>query len=170
MRRSRSTSPRLASGNPWGATSVKLSHCGSIAPKKNSRLRMIGPPTVAPASLSDEPVVLTEPLGVFTWVQPLSSEPGRAYPNRLPRRSFEPLLVTTLTTPPVDWPNSASKPPVLTWTSCMKSYGVPFPSDPKMIEYDPSAPYPAFVMFTPSTMYAFSRPEPPDTEGFATPA
>jgi hypothetical protein len=43
-------------------------------------------------------------------------------------------LVTTFTTPPIAWPYSASYPPVFTCTSLMKSYGVPLPSEPKMIE------------------------------------
>ena len=34
---------------------------------------------------------------------------------------FVPLWVTTLTTPPVDWPYSASKPAVLTW-SCATAF------------------------------------------------
>src|SRR6266481_9681430 len=51
----------------------------------------------------------------------------------------------------------------------MKSYGVPLPSDPKTMEYEPSAPYPPLVMLTPSTTYWFSSPLEPDTDGLATP-
>ena len=51
----------------------------------------------------------------------------------------------------------------------MKSYGVPLPSEPNTIEYDPSAPYPPLVMFTPSTTYWFSRPLDPPMDGLATP-
>src|SRR2546423_15357447 len=39
-----------------------------------------------------------------------------------------------------------------------------------MIEYEPSAPYPWFVTFTPSTTYWLSRPLPPEIDGFAEPA
>ena len=52
----------------------------------------------------------------------------------------------------------------------MKSYGVALPSDPKMIEYDPRAPYPVFVTFTPSITYWLSRPLPPAIDGLACPA
>src|SRR5215813_10594153 len=75
----------------------------------------------------------------------------------------------TLTTPPVDCPYSASKPPVLICTSCTKSYGVALPSEPKMIEYEPRPPYPVLVTFVPSTTYWFSRPEPPEIDGFIRP-
>src|SRR5467141_2387961 len=51
----------------------------------------------------------------------------------------------------------------------MKSYGVPLPSDPKTMEYEPSAPYPPLVMLTPSTTYWFSRPLAPETDGLAVP-
>jgi hypothetical protein len=74
------------------------------------------------------------PFGVWTSVNAAWRPPGLVYPNTLPRRAFEPLFVITLTTPPVVCPNSLSKPPVFTSTSLMKSYGVPFPSDPKTIE------------------------------------
>ena len=40
-----------------------------------------------------------------------------------PWKSFEPLLVITLITPPVAPPYSASKPALLTWTSCTNSSG-----------------------------------------------
>ena len=52
----------------------------------------------------------------------------------------------------------------------MKSNGVPVPSDPKTIEYEPSAPKPLFVMFTPSMTYWFSSPLPPAIDGLAWPA
>ena len=66
--RSRSTLPSDWSGNPSGASNVLVSHCGSIAPKKNRRLRRIGPPTVAPASLSCDATVLTVPSMLCTVV------------------------------------------------------------------------------------------------------
>src|SRR6478736_5762833 len=76
----------------------------------------------------------------------------------------------TLTTPPVDCPNSASYPPVFTCTSLMKSNGVALPREPNTIEYEPSAPYPWLVTLTPSITYWFSRPLPPEIDGFAVPA
>src|SRR5512133_2085961 len=51
----------------------------------------------------------------------------------------------------------------------MKSYGVPLPSEPNTIEYEPSAPYPPLLTLTPSMTYWLSRPLAPETEGLALP-
>ena len=59
---------------------------------------------------------------------------GRKKPNTDPWNSLPPPLVTTFTTPPVAWPYSASKPPVLTCVSLMKSVVTPAPSEPNTIE------------------------------------
>src|SRR5262245_1031940 len=101
---------------------------------------MTGPPPSTPASCSCDDKVWTVPFWDWYCFHVPSRPVGRVYPNTDPRRLFVPLLVMTFTTPPTDWPNSASYPPVLTWTSLKKSKGIALPSDPKTIEYDPRAP------------------------------
>src|SRR5574338_1049316 len=148
--RTRSTPSMLRSGKPSGAWNVRTSLLGSHAPKRNSLSLRIGNPPSTPPSYVRVPAVCTLPLMLWYCFHPDSNDDGREYPKTEPARWFEPLLVMTFTTPPVDWPNSASYPPVFTCTSCMKSNGVAFPSEPNTIEYEPSAPYPWFVTFTPS--------------------
>jgi hypothetical protein len=79
-----------------------------MAPKKKTRFGTTAPPASIPASLLRVSLMLTVPFTVVTWSYERSSDSGRKYPNALPRSVFVPLLVTTLTTPPVDCPNSAS--------------------------------------------------------------
>src|SRR6187401_1211329 len=143
---------------------------GSIAPKTNSLFLMIGPPPSMPTSPFCVACVFTEPLVDWYCFQLPSRPDGWVYAKAEPLRVFVPLLVTKFTTPPVAWPNSAPYPPVLTWISWMRSYGVALPSEPKMIEYDPNPPYPVFVTFAPSITYWFSRPVPPEIDGFWVPS
>src|SRR5213080_386879 len=71
LRRSRSQGFPLFNGKegPGGADIVRVSHEGSIAPKKNARSLMIGPPPSAPASVTCVLVTLMLPLGDITCVQ-----------------------------------------------------------------------------------------------------
>src|SRR3954469_12099113 len=78
--RLRSMLPSAFSGNaaPGGATNARLSHEGSIAPKKNTWFLTIAPPPSAPKSLVCEPTVLIEPAMALYRFQFDSREPGRA--------------------------------------------------------------------------------------------
>jgi hypothetical protein len=101
----------LRSGDAGRPMNVVVSHCGLNAAKKNARSRAIGPPISKPASLTLVAVVcaaICVRFGRLTAVYSPSSASGRNEAKTLPVNRLLPLLVTTLTTPPVAWPYSAS--------------------------------------------------------------
>src|SRR3954470_12428275 len=61
-----------------GTRLVRVSHDGSIAPKKNRRSLQMGPPTSTPASLTCVFSVLIVPLGDVVCVSSPSTFDGRA--------------------------------------------------------------------------------------------
>jgi len=87
--------------------------------------------------------------GSFSW-----RACGDEYALNPPRKMFVPVLVTRLTTPPVERPNSASKPPVLICTSSTNSIGT---------KVDPIISR-RLVMLRPLTTYEFSAIEAPLNE------
>ena len=73
--------------------------------------------------------------------------------------SFEPLLVTTLTTPPVARPYSALYPPVMTSISSIAS----------KLKFSENVPVTGSVMFVPSSRNVFSLVLAPPEDGFPPP-
>ena len=120
---------------------------------------MIGPPNAKPgyqvrysSSLwRKNSAVVTSP-GTLCQV-PREFEFNPALVNIMepsPWKSFVPLLVATLITPPTAPPYSASNPPLLTWTSLTNSKGIELstPSEPRRMS----------ETSTPSMMKTFSEP------------
>ena len=111
VRRGRRAGTDPVSAIDVGARRCAGPSCGSTAPKKKMRSRRIGPPISTPG------VVQPRARDVDRIGAALRDDrregrlrAGRAARTRRRCRgsSFAPLLVTTLTTPPVAWPNSAS--------------------------------------------------------------
>src|SRR6185369_4909958 len=75
----------------------------SNAKKKNVRSRSNGPPIVKPYCVRVNGGSATGANALRAW-----KLRWRRNPNILPCKSFEPDLVTTLTTPPADRPNSGA--------------------------------------------------------------